>query len=352
MEIPLIRSSIIAPIGTFLAGMGAPVERFLHRAGLPAWVLTDPESLIPTVSVGRLLAHAAHAEGIPNLGAVAARSGRIESLGIYGRLIRTSTTLDDALAVAVHLHAAFTSGSEMWLASRGEDVELCQAFTAKIDSPDDAWRQVGQYGAMLMVQVVRLGAGPTWQPRHVDLQVGECTALRDVEPLSLVNARFGQLMTAVPFPRALLDAPLPPLPGDATAGRSVREWEVSAPARDFVGSVAQVVETLAWEGYPDIQLTADCIGMSVRTLQRRLAAAGVTHEALVGRARFATAATLLEETDTKILDIALDLGYSDHAHFTRAFRRWAGCSPQQFRRRRRMPVTGAPGIQRAPTMPS
>jgi len=39
-----------------------------------------------------------------------------------------------------------------------------------------------------------------------------------------------------------------------------------------------------------------------------------------GRARFATAAALLEETDTKILDIALDLGYSDHAHFTRAFR--------------------------------
>src|SRR5438093_5743327 len=60
----------------------------------------------------------------------------------------------------------------------------------------------------------------------------------------------------------------------------------------------------------------------------------VTHELLVGRARFATAAGVLEETDTKILDTALDLGYSDHAHFTRAFRRWADCSPQEYRRRR------------------
>ena len=34
-------------------------------------------------------------------------------------------------------------------------------------------------------------------------------------------------------------------------------------------------------------------------------------------------------------ELALDLGYSDHAHFTRAFRRWAGCSPQEFRRDRR-----------------
>jgi AraC-like DNA-binding protein len=78
----------------------------------------------------------------------------------------------------------------------------------------------------------------------------------------------------------------------------------------------------------------------VRTLQRQLAEAGITHEALVGRARYATAAAVLEETDLKILEIALDLGYSDHAHFTRAFRRWAGCSPQEYRRRRRQSAGG------------
>jgi len=91
---------------------------------------------------------------------------------------------------------------------------------------------------------------------------------------------------------------------------------------------------LSWEGYPNIHVTADFLGMSVRTLQRHLATAGVTHEMLVGKSRFATAAALLEETDTKILDIALDLGYSDHAHFTRAFRQWVDCSPQEYRRRR------------------
>ena len=75
--------------------------------------------------------------------------------------------------------------------------------------------------------------------------------------------------------------------------------------------------------------------MSVRTLQRRLAAAGVSHEVLVAQTRFATAAAVLEQTNAKILDLALDLGYSDHANFTRAFRRWAGCSPQEYRRETR-----------------
>jgi AraC-like DNA-binding protein len=71
--------------------------------------------------------------------------------------------------------------------------------------------------------------------------------------------------------------------------------------------------------------------MSVRTLQRRLAQAGASHNVLVAQARFATAAVVLERPDAKILELALDLGYSDHANFTRAFRRWAGCAPREFR---------------------
>ena len=71
--------------------------------------------------------------------------------------------------------------------------------------------------------------------------------------------------------------------------------------------------------------------MTVRTLQRRLSVAGLSHEVLVAQTRFATAAAVLEQTNAKILDLALDLGYSDHANFTRAFRRWAGCSPHEYR---------------------
>jgi AraC-like DNA-binding protein len=103
------------------------------------------------------------------------------------------------------------------------------------------------------------------------------------------------------------------------------------------------VETLSGgENYPSVRETADFVGLSVRTLQRRLAAAGVSHEVLVVQARFATAAAVLEQSNARILDLALDLGYSDHANFTRAFRRWAGCSPQEYRaRHRRRPHVGS-----------
>jgi len=110
--------------------------------------------------------------------------------------------------------------------------------------------------------------------------------------------------------------------------------EVVVPVADFVTSIRQAVETLSrGEDYPTVQQTAELVGISVRTLQRGLAAAGVSHEALVAQTRFAAAAVLLEQANGTILDVALSLGYSDHANFTRAFRRWTGTTPREFLQR-------------------
>ena len=103
-------------------------------------------------------------------------------------------------------------------------------------------------------------------------------------------------------------------------------------ASELLASVREAIETLSYDDeYPTVRATAALLGTSVRTLQRRLAQAGTSHQELVGHARFATAAVVLERPDAKILELALDLGYSDHANFTRAFRRWAGCAPREFR---------------------
>ena len=130
-----------------------------------------------------------------------------------------------------------------------------------------------------------------------------------------------------PLPLVARSAP----PAQSEAAGDADEAKPAA-ARDFAASIREAIETLSCgEDYPSVRQTADFVGMSVRTLQRGLAAAGVSHEVLVAQTRFATAAAVLERTNAKILDLALDLGYSDHANFTRAFRRWAGCSPQEYR---------------------
>jgi AraC-like DNA-binding protein len=345
LPIGLIRASIVSPAAAFLARAGAPVERLLVRARLPAWVLADPEALVPTSNVGRFLAYAAQTERVGHVGLLSGERVRIETLGVFGRLICRASTVGHALETTVHNHPAYSSTGRMWLVPRGEDVQFCHAFGSRFD---ERCQQASHYVLMLMLQVIRLGTAPAWRPAEVTLQSAEGAGLRDVEALSSAHVALGQPATSICVPRALLDQRLrPSRPGGAVFDESIEAWRASAPANDFATSIAQVVEMLSWEGYPDLHLTADVLGMNVRTLQRHLAAAGFTHESLVGRARFTTAAALLEETDARILDIALDLGYSDHAHFTRAFRRWAGCSPQEFRRKRIRPDSG-PGHAAVP----
>jgi AraC-like DNA-binding protein len=185
-----------------------------------------------------------------------------------------------------------------------------------------------------MIGVVRLAAGPSWRPAEVHLWTDEAPELRDAHTLADTRVAFRQTETMITIPRALLATRLPPIPRTEIPMDLVEEWTSSAPARDFAGSIRQVIDTLSrGDDYPTIRQTADFVGLSVRTLQRRLAAAGTSHDLLIAEARFVMATEFLAESDAKILDLALDLGYSDHANFTRAFRRWAGCSPQEYRTR-------------------
>jgi AraC-like DNA-binding protein len=83
-------------------------------------------------------------------------------------------------------------------------------------------------------------------------------------------------------------------------------------------------------GRPTIQGTAAAVGLQVRTLERRRGRWGVPYKALLDHVRRTRAVELLRAGQYSMVDIALLLGYSDNAHFTRAFRRWIGLSPRQY----------------------
>jgi AraC-like DNA-binding protein len=324
-SVGLIRAGILSPAVTYVERTGGSAAALLVGTGLPASVLGDPELLIPMPALVRLLADAAN-DGVP--AALAGQAADVATLGMLGRLICASPTLGAALETLVEHYDAFMSTGRVWVASHGADVELCHAFP----SLDERWQQTTHYALTLMIAIVRRAAGPTWRPATVRCQGGRSDALAGVESLADASIAFAQPVTGIVVPRELLASPLPPFtPPSAT---EVDEWRAAAPAIDFVRSIGQIIETLSCEGFPSIETTASTIGTSVRTLQRRLAKAGYTHEQLLAQSRCAIATALLEKTDSKILDIALDLGYSDHAHFTRAFRRWTGHSPQEFRQSR------------------
>ena len=75
----------------------------------------------------------------------------------------------------------------------------------------------------------------------------------------------------------------------------------------------------------------DVLGLHPRTLQRRLKGLGTSFQQTLDEARFELACERLREDRDPLLDIAVELGYGEHAAFTKAFRRWAGVSPSRYR---------------------
>jgi AraC-like DNA-binding protein len=113
-------------------------------------------------------------------------------------------------------------------------------------------------------------------------------------------------------------------------------------ADDFDQRVRRVVGLLLAGGPVDVQRVADLVRTSARTLQRRLHDVGLTYVQVVAQARLDVAQEMLGDPGKKVRDVARSLGYSDAAHFTRAFQRWTGLTPTAFRRRRAGP--GVPGV--------
>jgi AraC-like DNA-binding protein len=247
--------------------------------------------------------------------------------------MRQSLTLGDAITASVELDRAFSSGERWWVERRGDDVQLCHGFDEPLDPAD---HQADHYGAALAITLVRLAAGPDWTPTDVEMHSAHSPEVLRSPLFDGTRVSFGHRVTKIAIPEPFLGLPfLSPAPRLLSLAE-LQEWKRSAPADDLRGSLQQVLASLAPRmGHVRIQATAAALGVSVRTLQRRLSDGGLCFEETVRDMRLQLAADLLTRTDSKVLDIALDLGYSDHAHFTRAFHRWTGLSPVEYRRHRR-----------------
>lgn len=87
------------------------------------------------------------------------------------------------------------------------------------------------------------------------------------------------------------------------------------------------------EGVPKVGDIARDLGMSGRTLQRRLSARGLSFQSVVDEARRQLAERLLRQTSYPLAEVAFLTGFSDQSAFQRAFKRWAGQTPRSYRLR-------------------
>lgn len=329
--IPHGRATTLIPFVSFLSELGAPVEPALEGERLPLGLLDQPGSYIPTRNNWAFIDRMAGREGIPDLGLRVsyAAHDRVISADVKRRL-RHGPTLFGALEKFCANARRESSGMRCWLVSHGDVVRFHLSKTFGTETPGYAHTE--WLGLLAMLQVVRPYAGTAWSPPEMSLQsVGPPPELAG-ELFPETRILMEQPASYLALPRGLLSLPLRSRSASSAAADHAL-CAATEPGTDLVGSIREIVRAYLPDGYPCVEMIAGIAEVSVRTLQRHLAAEGVSHSELVESVRLEQATFMLAETDAPSLDIAHAVGYRDPSNFARAFRRATGMSPREFRRR-------------------
>ena len=205
-----------------------------------------------------------------------------------------------------------------------------------------AFPTVEQFMLTLMVRLVRHAAVSVWCPRVVNFRAATVPAKAIRRLVGEADVRCGQATTSIFFPsRQWIDRGEPALKKSPAAWHQHREaLEKRRERGDLAGSLRMALRSYLPDGSADINLAAKLAGTSVRTLQRRLTEQGLKFSDLVEDLRQQTAISLLADPNLRVSEVGRELGYRDPAIFTRAFRRWTGQTPRQFRSSLSVKTTG------------
>jgi AraC-like DNA-binding protein len=331
-HIPLVRAKTIEHLPEMLEGMNVRFEDLLKQTGLPDIPLDREDSFLPFREVLALIEAAARATQMEHFGLVLATIAGFDALGSYGLYIKRAPMLREAIRRADLYISWHSLGARLSL--KCERSMLVWSYDL---SPAAGAHQLHAclFALTLMRNVIRLAAGASWLPDELRLRGAP------IKRPDELQAAFGERivwrsdMNALVFPETLLAQRMAADKADRpTSDAAASAFVPAPPLPDFISTLKQLVRSFLAAGYPSAASMAQVSGHSLRSFQRHLALAGLSYSNLVGQVRLELAFELMRDPAVSLTDIGLELGYSDSANFTRAFKRWTGLTPHLFRQSR------------------
>jgi len=329
--IPLTRARHAANFVIALKQKGAPVERYLSRSHLPVELQksTFGNNMISAVSMLDFADKAALGTGILDLGYWAG-TVPIEEYGEFGRYVAQASSLYDAIQTFCGEVRGECSAADYYLAQNKETAWFCHGPVG--DTPFGL-QQHELYALTIMRQVIQLALGSDWHPGRIRLQATNESALSGNDLLLSTNIEFGAPVTAIEVPIKHLATPLLGSVKTIFSSKEAKLDESSImQSNDPLVALHKLISSYIQQSkQPTIEIAAEMIGVNKRTLQRFLSSKAMTYSSLVDQVRFNLALPLLKDESVTITEISYELGYSNVAHFSRAFRRITGMPPKAYR---------------------
>jgi AraC-like DNA-binding protein len=311
--------------------LGLDPSELLRRSGLREEDLRDPDARVPLGRIVDLWRAVIERVPDPVLGISLGRDVEVRHYGLVGYAMYYSPKLGEALLRLARYCRVINEAVQCELKQRKEATQVVIDGHPLLDAlrhPID-----GRLAAVLATS--RKITGQPIVPLEVRFPYPQPADVAAYESFFECRLRFGQPDAALVLDPAALELPVeagdPALSGylDRLADQALDSLSADA---TFTDRVRRAIWTHLSSGAPTLQQTAGRLGVSSRTLQRRLRQDGTTFAGVLEVLRRDLAMKLLRNRSLAVYEIAFLLGYSEPSTFYRAFRRWTGRSPQAFRR--------------------
>lgn len=297
-------------------------------------VLEDVDNQIPFKQLIDVYRHAAQLTGDDAFGLHVGERDNPKLYGILGYVAINSRTVGEAFDRLIRFQWIRTEAYEFSLEIVGSKAQLAYIYKANDVSPLER-RHESEETLCSMIKFGKMMTGVEWTPLEVHFEHARPENVSEHERIFRAPVLFDKPVAKLIFDKSFLELTL--IEADLTLGslleRQAEELLAASPRHGvFVRQVRQLIEENLREGEARIETICRKLGrISKRTLQRKLSEEGTSYQELLEETQCDVSKFYLQKPEMAICEVSYLVGFSQPSAFHRAFRRWTGTTPKEFR---------------------
>lgn len=332
----------LRPLAGYLRSIGYDVAQMLAELGIDHAALLDPSASIPHPLMLEAWRKAEERCDDPNLGLHALERIDIrmieraphETEWVVLQMFVVSPSLGEALARFARFFPVTFSGDEVIVQREGALVYVRHRVLGAPSAP----RSFGEFMLGLLARLIHELTSRPVKPIEIRFAHAAPPSQTDVVEILPIAPTYSAVEDAIVLDASDLGIAMRS-PNPALLAVLERHGEERLaclpPLESFVDRVRALIFSELEDGNPNANHIADVLRISVRTLSRKLNELGTSHKVLLDEVRASLARRYLLEEQRAVNETAALLGFSEVSAFHRAFRRWYGQSPTEYRRQAR-----------------
>ena len=333
MAIATVANFAARGILSFAASRGVELSELILRAGMDECLVERPGARLPLDSVINLWEHARRSTGDEHIALDVAEFMPFGAYKTYDLLLATAPTVGDALRKAARYNGYVNDAfrPNLQLARDEARIEYSNCVDSKCNPPEYL-----EFIFACFLLRFRLTTGVDLRPTEIHFRHSAPRDLSAYHRLFRARLRFNQPVTRVFMDASVLR--IPQLYADGATCELLEQYIRAAMTLPGVTDDLALTLRTALGSSPThmtLGVAAKRLGISSRTLQRRLALRGLCYRELRRATRSEAALAMLSRDESTASQVADSLGFSELSSFSRAFKRWTGLSPRAHRRKLR-----------------